>query len=103
MNSGSTDSRIGTYGPAGFVAAIVNLVVLEFLLVTSALLMYIPALFVIVPGLAVNAIVGVILTKTRGTAEQIGRGMLIACAAACVTPVVIAAVVLIGWAASKIT
>jgi hypothetical protein len=102
MSSGSTDSQVGLYGPAGFAAAIVNLVVLEFLIITSALLMYFPALFVIVPALAINAIVAYILTKADRTAEQVGRGMLIACAVACLTPFVIAAVVLIGWAISKV-
>jgi hypothetical protein len=102
MSSGFIDSSVGLYGPAGFAAAIVNLVVLEFMIITSVLLMYFPALFVLVPALAINAIVAYILTKAHGTTEQVGRGMLIACAVACVTPFVIAAVVLIGWAISKI-
>lgn len=99
MSSGSTDEQLNLpgddaaarYGPAGFAAAIVDLVVLEFLILTALALMYIPALVVIVPVLIVNAVVAFVLTKAGGTSAHIGRGMLSACAAATVTLLLVGA------------
>ena len=63
------------YGPATFVAALVNILIVEI-----ALWLTVPwialAVFV-VPLLVVDVVVAAILKSRSGTPEQVGRGMLI--------------------------
>lgn len=100
MSSGSTD--VARYGPAGFAAAVVDLAVLAFLVLTAFALLYYPALFVIAPVIAVNAVVAFVMSKGAGVAAQVGRGMLSACAAATVAALLIGIAVLIGVAATSV-
>ena len=75
-----------SYGPATFVAALVNILIVE-----VALWLTVPwiALAVFVgPLLVVDVVVAAILTSRSGTLAQVGRGMLIGLIAAPATLVV---------------
>ena len=85
------------YGAAGFTAAMVNILVLEFLAWVTLPLVYI-GLAVLVPVLIVDALVAFALTKARGTTAQVGRGLLIGCAAVTLTVLIVGAVSLIALA-----
>ena len=98
MSSGSTDEP--RYGPAGFTAAVVDLAVLAFLILSALAMTYYPAVFVIVPVVAVNAVVAFFMSKGTGVTAQIGRGLLSACAAAAVTLLLIGAAALVGVVAT---
>ncbi|RDH74950.1 hypothetical protein DVS77_28870 [Mycolicibacterium moriokaense] len=78
-------------GPAGFVAAMVNIGVLEFVSLTAWSLVFFVALMVIVPLVVVNAVGAFLMTKMGGTAAKVGRGMLVACATTVLTQVILGA------------
>jgi hypothetical protein len=104
MPSGSTDEHLdpsagesetdARYGPAGFAAAMANILVLEFLAWVTLPLVYI-GLAILVPVLIVDALVAFGLTKMRGFTAQIGRGLLIGCAAVTLTVLIVGAVALV--------
>jgi hypothetical protein len=72
------------YGPAGFVAAFLNILVLEVLTwVILPWFMLLP--LIVLPVVLVDALVAYGLTKRPGRITQVGRGMLIGCAAAPLT------------------
>ena len=81
-------NTIARYGPAGFAALAVNMLVLEALTWFFLLPAWYMLPVVVLPVVIVNAVVAVGLTKVRGVIGQIGRGMLIACASAPLTAVV---------------
>lgn len=87
MPSGLSDRQVSPskrFGPAGFAAAVIDVVVLEFLTWTFMLAFYmIP--FTVLPAVVVNALIAWGLTRGRGTVAQVGRGMLIGCVAAPLT------------------
>jgi hypothetical protein len=82
MPTGSSDDA--RYGPAGFVAGLLTMLVLEFLTWVLLAVWYVLPV-VVLPILIVVGLVAYRLTTARGTVAQIGRGMLIACAAAPLT------------------
>ncbi len=97
MPSGLSDGQDSTanqhevkterYGAAGFAAALVNILALEFL--TWIFIVYWYMLPVIVlPAVIVDALIGYGLTRGHGSVAQIGRGMLIGCLAAPLTVLV---------------
>ena len=101
MSSGFTDEQLtaaGPFGPAGFVAAMVNIGILEFVSLTAWSLVLFLGLVVIVPLLVVNAVVAFFLTKAGGTTAMVGRGMLVACAATVLTQMIVGTVLLVSVA-----
>jgi hypothetical protein len=75
------------YGRTGFTAAVVNIFALEFL--TWIFIVYWYLLPVIVlPAVIIDALFAFALTRRRGTAAQVGRGMLIGCISAPLTVVI---------------
>jgi hypothetical protein len=75
MSSGFTDEQLtaaGPFGAAGFVAAMVNIGILEFVTLTAWSLVLFLGLVVIVPLLLVNAVVAFFLTKAGGTTAMVG-------------------------------
>lgn len=94
MPSGSSEHQLrstdrhapaaGRYGRPGFVAAFVNILALEFLLAVCALAWYTVPIIVI-PALIADALVAYGLTRARGSAAQVGRGMLVGCTAVLLT------------------
>lgn len=84
MPTGLSDRQLGTanrYGPAGFTAAVVNILALEYLTWTFMLAWYMIPLTVL-PAVIVDALIAWGLTRGRGTVAQVGRGMLIGCMSA---------------------
>ncbi|MDZ5088742.1 MULTISPECIES: hypothetical protein [Mycobacteriaceae] len=77
-----------SYGPATFVAALVNILIVEVALWLTvpwiALAVFVVPLLVVV----VDVVVAAILTSRSGTLSQVGRGMLIGLIAAPATLVV---------------
>ena len=85
MPSGFSDDHAASYGPIGFAAALIDILVLEFL--TWFFLPYWFMLPVtVLPAVIVNAVVAYGLTRGRGTVAQVGRGMLIGGITAPITP-----------------
>lgn len=86
-SSSDTSASVVRYGPASFVALVVNMLVLEFI---TWLLM--PTWYmlpvIVLPVVIVNALIGYALTKRHGVTNQVGRGMLIACISAPLSVVV---------------
>lgn len=80
VNNDERCQIVARYGPAAFVAALVNILIVEF-----ALWMTMPwfalAIFVI-PLLLVDFVVAAVLKSRKGTSGQVGRGMLIGLLAA---------------------
>lgn len=73
-------ATVARYGPAGFWACVLNMLVLE--MITWFLMpMWVFVPFIVLPLVAVNAVIAYGLTKIRAAA-QIGHGMLISCIAA---------------------
>jgi hypothetical protein len=101
MSSGSTDEQLIAsvpFGSAGFVAAMVNIAVLEFVSLTAWSLVLYVGLVVVVPLLLVNAAIAFFMTKAGGTAAKVGRGMLVACATTVLTQLIVGAVFLVSAA-----
>jgi len=78
----------GRYGRAGFAAAFVNILLLEFLTAVFMLAWYMLP-FILLPVLIVDALLAYGLTRGRGTVAQVGRGMLIGCISAPLTIVIV--------------
>jgi hypothetical protein len=99
MSSGSTDADAQivapSFGRAGFIAAMVNIAALEFVCLTAWSLVLFLALAVVVPVLVANAVVAYFMTRAGATTGRIGRGMLVACATAVVTQLLVGAVFLV--------
>lgn len=98
MSCGLVDDEVNPvgqrrYGLASFVAVAINTLVLEFvtwvLMVTAWYLLPVVAL----PALAVDALVAYGLTRGRGTASQVGRGMAIGC----IAPLLTVLIFIPGW------
>lgn len=99
MSSGFADEELIAsvpFGWAGFVAAMLNIGVLEFVSLTAWSLVFFAGLIVVVPLLLVNAIIAFIMTRAGGTTAKIGRGMLVACATTVLTQIVLGAVFVIS-------
>jgi hypothetical protein len=67
------------YGPLGFGAALVNILVIEF--VTWVLLPWFYLAVFVVPLLLIDVGLSAFLATRRGKVREIGRGMLIGCIA----------------------
>ena len=91
MPTSSSDAAISAavpsvarYGPAGFVALVGNMLVLEF--VTW---FFMPAWYlvpvIVLPIVIVNPLIGYALTKRHGLTGQVGRGLMLASASAPLT------------------
>lgn len=72
-------SRADGYGPRGFAAALMNILVIEF--IAWALMPWVYLIFFLAPLLILDFAVSVFLATRRGTLCEIGRGMLIGCIA----------------------
>jgi hypothetical protein len=72
-------ASVGRYGPLGFTAAMVNILVIEF--VTMALLPWVYLALLLVPLLLIDVGISAFLLTRQGKLGQIGRGMLIGCIA----------------------
>jgi hypothetical protein len=90
MPSTYSDKVAGTYGPTGFVAAFLNIFVLEVFTWFFMVLAWYLLPVVVLPAVIINALVAYGLTKVRGTTAQIGRGMLIGCACSPLTVAIFA-------------
>jgi hypothetical protein len=99
MPAGSSDNQLSIsaeqqypaesrYGRAGFAAASVNILLLEFLTAVLMLSWYM-LLFILLPVLIVNALLAYGLTRGRGAVAQVGRGMLIGCISAPLTILIV--------------
>ncbi|SBS74487.1 conserved membrane hypothetical protein [uncultured Mycobacterium sp.] len=87
MPSGYSDDRDARYGRAGFVAALLTVLVMEF--ITWVFIVYWYMLPVtVVPALVVAGLIGYCLTRARGIVAQIGRGVLNGCIAAPLTVII---------------
>ena len=77
-------AQLARFGPAGFFAGLLNMLVLEFLA-----WMFLPVWYVIpvivLPILVIDALISFGLTRVPGLTAQIGRAMLITCIAAPLT------------------
>jgi hypothetical protein len=92
---GSRD--VNRYGAAGFVAACINMFVLEFITwVLMPWFIFVP--YVLVPVVAVDALVSGVLISFSGRVSQIGRGMLIACISAPLTWFLATATIIVAHA-----
>ena len=99
MSSGSADEQLIAavpFGAAGFIAAMVDIAILEFVSLTAWSLVLYVGLVVIAPLLVVNAVIAFLMSKSGGTAAKIGRGMLVACATAVLTQLIVGAVFLVS-------
>ena len=76
----AADQLTCRYGPAGFAAALVNILVVDF--VTWIFLPWLYLAILVLPLLLVDLAISVVLAVRAGTLGQIGRGMLIGCLSA---------------------
>ena len=107
MPSGSSDHRIAPaaappaatdrYGPVGFAATAINVLMLGFLTWVFMLAWYMIPI-VVLPVVVVDALIGWGLTRGRGAVGQVGRGMLIGCLVAPLTVVIFIAAFVIAHA-----
>lgn len=83
-------ARLSRYGPASFVAALGNTLVLEY--ITWLFLPWLSyfALIIVLPVLVVDLALSGVLAARPGTLGQIGRGMLIGCLSVPLTVVIFA-------------
>jgi hypothetical protein len=89
--------NVNRYGVAGFVAACVNMLLLEFITwVFLPWFLVVP--YVLVPVLAVDALICGVLMRMSGRASQIGRGMLIACSSAPLTAILAITTIIVAHA-----
>lgn len=112
MPSGSSENQLdptaqqhvavgGRYGRAGFAAAVVNILLLEFLTWVFLLAWYmIPV--IVLPAVIIDALVAYGLTRGRGTVAQVGRGMLIGCISAPLTVLILIPAFIIAKSAGLI-
>jgi len=79
VNVGDSSLSPHRYGPLGFGAALVNILVIEF--VTWVLLPWFYLAVFVVPVLLIDVGLSAFLATRRGKIREIGRGMLIGCIA----------------------
>lgn len=79
VNLGDVSAPARRYGPFGFAAALVNILVIEF--VTWILLPWFYLAVFVVPMLLLDVALSAFLATRRGKTREIGRGMLIGCIA----------------------
>ncbi|MDX6245128.1 MAG: hypothetical protein QOE76_2851 [Frankiales bacterium] len=79
VDIGDASSPARRYGPVGFAAALVNILVVEF--VTWVLLPWFYLAVFVVPLLLLDVALSAFLASRRGKTREIGRGMLIGCIA----------------------
>ncbi|MGV9800505.1 hypothetical protein ACWDTP_20905 [Mycobacterium sp. NPDC003449] len=85
------------YGPAGFVAALVHIFILNFATLVIAAVAF-PVLFYFAPILLGDLLVSVVLMTRPAKLGQIGRGMLIGWLSAPVSLILFASVFIVGKA-----
>jgi len=84
----------GRYGPAGYAAAVVTILLLG--VATGYCALYLPLLVIVLPPLLITvALIAYGLTRVHGTTARIGRGMLVGCLA----PLLSVLIFFLGWAA----
>jgi hypothetical protein len=101
--TGHTDASdcVNRYGAAGFVAACVNMLLLEFVTwVFMPWFLVVP--YVLVPVLAIDALISGVLMRMSGRASQIGRGMLIGCISAPLTAFLAITTIIVAHAVGPI-
>jgi len=79
VNVGDVSPPVRRYGPLGFAAALVNILVVEF--VTWVLLPWFYLAVFVVPVLLLDVALSAFLATRHGKIREIGRGMLIGCIA----------------------
>jgi hypothetical protein len=79
VNVGDVSPSTRRYGPLGFAAALVNILVVEF--VTWVLLPWFYLAVFVVPLLLLDVALSALLATRHGKIREIGRGMLIGCIA----------------------
>ena len=94
------DPSTTRYGPVGFAAAMVNILVLEF--VTWLFIPWLTLAFFALPVILVDLAVSAMLTKCAGKFGQAGRGMLIGCISAPVSLVIFISAIIIANAIGPI-
>jgi hypothetical protein len=94
------DPSMTRYGPVGFAAAMVNILVLEF--VTWLFIPYLTLAIFALPAILVDLAVSAILSKRAGKLGQAGRGMLIGCISAPLSLVIFIPAIIIAHAIGPI-
>jgi hypothetical protein len=79
VSASEAGAQVGRYGPLGFSAALVNILIIEF--VTWVLLPWFYLAVLVVPVLLLNVALSAFLATRQGKVRQIGRGLLIGCIA----------------------
>jgi hypothetical protein len=79
MNVGDKSPSADLYGPLGFGAVLVNILVIEF--ITWVLLPWFYLVLFVVPVLLLDVGISAFLATRSGKVREIGRGMLIGCIA----------------------
>lgn len=79
VNKHEVSPLVGRYGPLGFAAALVNILVIEF--VTWVLLPWFYLAVFLVPLLLLDLALSTFLATRQGKLREIGRGMMIGCIA----------------------
>jgi hypothetical protein len=101
MADGSViDPSMARYGPVGFAAAMVNILVLEF--DTWLFLPWLTLAFFALPLLLVDLAVSAVLARCAGKLGQAGRGMLIGCLSAPLSLVIFIPAIVIAHAIGPI-
>lgn len=94
------DPSTTRYGPVGFSAAMVNILVLEY--VTWLFIPWLTLALFALPVILVDVAVSALLTKCAGRLGQAGRGMLIGCMSAPVSMVIFIPAIIIAHAIGPI-
>ena len=79
VNGPDVSHQVSQYGPLGFAAALVNILVIEF--VTWVLLPWFYLVVFLVPLLLLDFALSAFLATRQGKLREIGRGMMIGCIA----------------------
>lgn len=85
MNAQETARTTGRYGPLGFAAALVNILIIEF--ITWVLLPWVSLLIFLIPFLLLDLGLSAFLKSRQGKLSEIGWGMMVGCISAPVAAV----------------
>jgi hypothetical protein len=77
VNAQKVSPSVGRYGPLGFAAALVNILIIEF--VAWVLLPWFYLAVFLVPVLLLDFALAAILATRQGKWREVGRGMMIGC------------------------
>ena len=80
VNAEREDPVVGGYGPWGFAAASLNILVIEF--ATWVLLPWVFLAIILIPLVLADLAISAVLKSRPGKVGEVGRGMMIGCIAA---------------------